>query len=139
MRKNSRYYSGRPRQTGARYKWFGRSTQRLSTGRLSTGGWRALAAAALALALACTGCAGLGMTSREVELLEAATADARFVDRAWAGLEPEERRDFVRANALRWGYFNDLAHGRQPVRAIGPAPPVESLKVERAEGGAQDE
>ncbi|NIA20943.1 MAG: hypothetical protein GWP05_02995 [Anaerolineaceae bacterium] len=120
MRKNSRHCLGRLRQSGAGHKWLG--------------GWRALAAAALALA--CTGCAGLGMTSREVELLEAATADARFVDRAWAGLEPEERRDFVRANALRWGYFNDLAHGHQP--ALGPNGRP-AMRPTRAEGGAQDE
>ena len=86
----------------------------MNKAKQQSAGWRRLAAAVLTLALACTGCARLGMSAGEVELLEAATAEARFVDRAWAGLSPEERREFVRANALRWGYFNDLAHGRQP-------------------------
>lgn len=99
----------------------------MNKAKQQSAGWRKLAAAVLTLALACTGCARLGMSAREVALLEAATADARFVDRAWAGLSHEERREFVRANALRWGYFNDLAHGRQPALqpdgrpAIGPA------------------
>lgn len=68
--------------------------------------------AALVLAAGLGGCIGLGMSGEEVELLEASTADARFVERMWTELSPGERRDFARQNALRWGYFNDLAHGR---------------------------
>jgi len=68
----------------------------------------------LAGGLACGGCAGLWMSSGEVELLEASTADARFMDRTWAERSETERREFVRENAVRWGYFNDLSHGRQP-------------------------
>ena len=38
-------------------------------------GWRRLTAAVLTLALACTGCARLGLSAGEVELLEAAKID----------------------------------------------------------------
>jgi len=71
-------------------------------------------AAAVALAVACGGCAGLGMTGEQVELLDAATADARFVDRSWAALTESERREFVGENALRWEHFSAMAHGRRP-------------------------
>jgi len=75
-----------------------------------------VAAAALGFGLAAgaAGCAGLGMTSHELELLESSAADARFMDRSWADRSEAERREFAHANAANWGYFNDLAHGRQP-------------------------
>ena len=63
----------------------------------------------------CTGCAGLGFRAGEMELLESSAADARFMDRTWAERSETERREFVGENALRWRYFNDLVHGRQPV------------------------
>jgi len=60
------------------------------------------------------GCAGVGLSSEELTLLDAATADARFVSRTWSARSEVERREFVRHNALRWQYFGDLAHGRRP-------------------------
>lgn len=68
----------------------------------------------IGLLLACTGCAGLGLSSGEQDLLDRSTAEARFMDRSWAARSPAEQADFVHQNALRWQYFADLAHGRQP-------------------------
>jgi hypothetical protein len=76
--------------------------------------WVAALAAGWALTAACAGCAGLGMTGEQVELLDAAAADARFVDRSWAALTESERREFVGENAWRWEYFSAMAHGRRP-------------------------
>jgi len=74
----------------------------------------AMAAAAAVLAAALAGCAGLGLSAEEAQLLDAASADAAFVDARWEALAEAERREFVRENALRWRWFGDLAHGRRP-------------------------
>jgi len=79
---------------------------------------------AIALLGACllAGCAGVGLSGREVELLEASTADARFMSRTWSYRSAAERRGFARENARRWTYFNDLVHGRRPAPDDGAEP-----------------
>lgn len=70
------------------------------------------------------GCAGIGFSAGEVELLESSAADARFMARTWAERADAERLEFARANAERWTLFNDLVHGRRPAErtAEGGAP-----------------
>jgi hypothetical protein len=85
-------------------------------------GWPGLrlTLAALIVALAaCGGCVGLGLSNEELELLDASTADARFMDRTWSDRSEAERREFAGQNAQRWQYFDDLAHGRSPGTAEG--------------------
>ena len=67
----------------------------------------------------CAGCAGVGLSGGELDLLDAATADARFMDRTWSARSEAERAEFVHENALRWQYFGDLAHGRRPSPPVG--------------------
>lgn len=73
-----------------------------------------MAAVVLVAVLVCGGCAGAGLTGAEVELIDGSAADARFVARHWGSLSADEQGEFVRENALRWGYFSDLVHGRRP-------------------------
>jgi hypothetical protein len=91
-------------------------------------------AVAFAALAPCAGCAALGMSSGEVALLEAGTADACFMARTWHQRSDDERCEFVRENALRWRYFNALVHGRRPAGA-GSADPVTTEPVGAA-GGA---
>jgi hypothetical protein len=67
----------------------------------------------------CAGCAGVGLSDGELDLLDASTADARFMDRTWPARSEAERLEFVHENALRWQYFGDLAHGRRPSPPVG--------------------
>ena len=76
-------------------------------------GW--LAAVVVCVVLTCGGCIGVGLSGDELSLLDAATADARLMDRTWSVRTESERADFARQNALWWQYFSDLARGRQPV------------------------
>ncbi|MBN2583392.1 MAG: hypothetical protein JXL80_10005 [Planctomycetes bacterium] len=114
-----------------------------ATDRTSSRCARALAVL-LAMVPAVSGCAGLCLSDDEMQLLEASTADARFVGRVWAGLSADEQKEFVDQNALRWEYFNDLAHGRCPTASSGTvsgsgATTSTSGTADGQQGGTADE
>lgn len=85
-------------------------------------GLAALAVGVVLLLGPCWGCAGWGFSGGEVELLESAAADARFMARTWAERSEAERAEFVREDAHRWTIFNDLVHGRRPAQEVAPQP-----------------
>lgn len=78
-----------------------------------------LVAAVVWVLAVCAGCAGVGLSSGELGLLDSATADARFMARSWSVRSEAERAEFVHENALRWQYFGDLARGRRPAPLAG--------------------